>query len=447
MSQRRAAKLRKRDRKRLLQSKQRREQQRDGTAGRAGPPGDVLESPDIPPNARRFGVLLHQHVPGALGIRNEQVARQLRTMSPPPPQQPVAENIDVLLERLSAEDPQHNRYLYRGQTRHYPALIPSIYRGAMIAGTENDPVIAIDAARFHATITERDLVKIRLLSMLMKIHGAAIGNIIAQQYGLNSEVLDVTSDLGVAAFFATRKYPRYEHFAGDGVAEGVIYRFPIHEQMPDIATLNFWHRMAAKHIDPFGDVWFSVFRRRLDLTDEMLHGLEQVFSGAGGKLQVEIRTRPLVVSNTFYRRQIREAWSKRYADDVGDLADTRLMRQSGGSIRTISRWIATIAAGVGGVMLDNGMPVFEPPFAIGEELIGVENISRCPGLEIFPFKHRRNIEIDRTTDELWPAADTDWVYHHLMHLFAMYHSEYLDQHGIAVNDHERGLIDPGYLRS
>jgi hypothetical protein len=443
MSQRRAAKLLKRNRKRLLQSKQRRELQGDDAAARAGAPA----SPDLPPGARRFGVFLRQHVPGELGIRNEKIAEQLRAASPPPPLQPVAENIHVLLDRLSAEDPGRDRYLYRGQTRHFPALLPSIYRRAMIAGTENDPIVAIDAARFHATLTERELIRIRLLAMLMKIHGPAIGNIIAQQYGLNSEALDVTSDLVVAAFFATRTYPRYEHFAPeDGAAEGVIYRFPIREQMPDLATLNFWHGMAAKHIDPFGDVWFPVFRRRLDLTDEMIGGLEQVFSGAGGKLQVEIRTRPLVVGNTFYRRQIREAWSKRYADDVGDLADTRLMRQSAGSIRTISRWIATIAAGVGGVMLDNGPPVFDPPFAIGEELIAVENINRYPGLEIFPFRHRRDVEIDRTTDELWPDADTDWVYRHLMHLFTTDHSEYLDRHGIAVDDHHRGLIDPGYQR-
>ena len=231
MSQRRAAKLLKRNRKRLLQNKQQKELQ--GAAGRAG----ALASPNLPPGATRFDVFLHQHVPGELGIRNEKIAEQLRANSPPPPLQPVAENIHVLLDRLSAEDPRRDRYLYRGQTRHFPALLPSIYRRAMISGTENDPIVAIDAARFHAQLTERELIRIRLLGMLMKIYGPAIGNIIAQQYGLNSEALDVTSDIMVAAFFATRTYPRYEHFAADdGVADGVIYRFPVRVQMPDLES-------------------------------------------------------------------------------------------------------------------------------------------------------------------------------------------------------------------
>ena len=134
MSQRRAAKLLKRNRKRSLQSKQQRERQRNDAADGAG----GLAWPDLPLGGKPFGVILHQHVPGALGIRNERIAEQLRAGSPPPPLQPVAENIHVLLDRLSADDPGSDRYLYRGQTKHYPALLPSIYRRAMIAGTEND---------------------------------------------------------------------------------------------------------------------------------------------------------------------------------------------------------------------------------------------------------------------------------------------------------------------
>ena len=62
--------------------------------------------------------------------------------------------------------------------------------------------------------------------------GYMLGMTLAQQYGFASELLDFTSDLRVAAFFATHDYPTYRLFAGRKIAEGidsqvgVIYRLP-----------------------------------------------------------------------------------------------------------------------------------------------------------------------------------------------------------------------------
>lgn len=61
--------------------------------------------------------------------------------------------------------------------------------------------------------------------------GYVLGQTLAQQYGFSSELLDFTSDIWVAAFFATHDGPRYL-FEGDelikrlGTDIGVIYRLP-----------------------------------------------------------------------------------------------------------------------------------------------------------------------------------------------------------------------------
>lgn len=53
--------------------------------------------------------------------------------------------------------------------------------------------------------------------------GSGLGNLLAQQFGLGSECVDVTEVPTIAAFFATRRWPEYAHHDGPGI--GVIYRF------------------------------------------------------------------------------------------------------------------------------------------------------------------------------------------------------------------------------
>ncbi len=61
--------------------------------------------------------------------------------------------------------------------------------------------------------------------------GYVLGQTLAQQYGFSSELLDFTSDIQVAAFFATHDSPRYLFEGGAlikrlGTDIGVIYRLP-----------------------------------------------------------------------------------------------------------------------------------------------------------------------------------------------------------------------------
>ncbi|MCU1265714.1 MAG: hypothetical protein JWM21_2032 [Acidobacteria bacterium] len=317
----------------------------------------------------------------------------------------------------------------------------------MIPGTEGDAIIGIDPNQFHGSLSERDRIRFRLLGEMMETYGPSVGNIIAQQYGLSSEALDVTGDPKIAAFFATRQYPEYQSFEGNASnSQGVIYRFPLVEILPDLETLDTLYRLACKRIDPFGDVWFVGFQKRAVLTDKILKDVNKIFEERGGTIRAEVRTRPLVVDHGFYEREIRASWRKRLMDEVPPLTDTRLLRQRGGSIRTISRWASSVAVELDAVKHPNLGFVFSPPFAIGEELIGVENINRYPKLEIFPFTHSA-YEVDLSPDYLWPGEESDWMYKHLMTIFENRHFQFLQKQNVSVDDLREGLIDPGYQRS
>jgi hypothetical protein len=129
-------------------------------------------------DGQKFPVLLGKEFPGELGIKNPEIRAFLNEQYPAPIPQACAENIDVLLRRLWIEDNGH--YLYRGQTRHFPALVPSIFRRAMIPGTEGDAIIGIDPNQFHGSLSERDKIRFRLLGEMMETYGPSVGNIIAQ---------------------------------------------------------------------------------------------------------------------------------------------------------------------------------------------------------------------------------------------------------------------------
>ena len=70
-----------------------------------------------------------------------------------------------------------------------------------------------------------------MMNELMKNFGKSLGNVLAQQYGINSECLDITSDIDVAAFFATHTWPHYDKVhTSDRL--GVIYRIPCSPYKP-----------------------------------------------------------------------------------------------------------------------------------------------------------------------------------------------------------------------
>lgn len=114
-------------------------------------------------------------------------------------------------------------FLYRGQTQYHPQCIPRLYR-------KNPSEIDIFLARLQTVEFE----------MVLRYHPAVKDLIedgwyvhflgIAQHYGIETELLDLTSDYWTAAFFAVCQYSEsddsYKPISTSNSKYGVVYKSP-----------------------------------------------------------------------------------------------------------------------------------------------------------------------------------------------------------------------------
>lgn len=140
-------------------------------------------------------------------------------------------------------------FLYRGQNEETVPCIPTIYRG-----NPNDAQVFLQRMRlvqFHRLLKSHPVVT----QFFEKHHFLVNEEGLAQHYGLKTEVLDLTSNLDVAMFFATCKYNKgndtYDYYHEEGEHEGILYVFdPIrdNEPSPSIYIENYMHG----NISPIG---------------------------------------------------------------------------------------------------------------------------------------------------------------------------------------------------
>jgi hypothetical protein len=176
----------------------------------------------------------------------------------------VGETVRDVRARLHAED--DGRFVYRGQTKEYAApLVPSMFRPMVADGgafhpPQDAPALRkVHGAQFVETLSpeavqarlpdervvdyaRRLLIKDRLIELF----GYPLAQILAQQAGLWSEGLDVTTSLDVAVFFATHDYDRAtDRYRPIADGSGVIYRWPLAQpprllSVRDLARLDFY---------------------------------------------------------------------------------------------------------------------------------------------------------------------------------------------------------------
>ena len=113
-------------------------------------------------------------------------------------------------------------FLYRGQNKESVPCLPTLYRG------EPDD-IAVFENRLKLTVFKRLLDSHPVVGKFFKRHHFVINyEGLAQHYGLRTEILDLTSSLDVAIFFAVTRYDAvtdsYGYFT-EGVHTGVLYVF------------------------------------------------------------------------------------------------------------------------------------------------------------------------------------------------------------------------------
>lgn len=370
-----------------------------------------------------------------------------------------AESIHALLEFLQSEHQPGD--LYRGQVREYPALIPSMFRAGIISGTADQKVVSVDSERIYQTHSSKaDKIRRRLHSLLITKYGIALGNIVAQQYGIRSECIDLTEDIRVAAFFATRRWPEYAHHIDPGI--GVIYRFkredkalsPIHKTNLIISS---WFEMGeweGKYFDVFvreseyaiasldRDKWLDIIPRQRAIVSTMPLRVRW------GEIMDLIRD--------LKRCKIDGLWNQiiKY-----DHRLTRTARQSGGFFRPRFFWEADIPARyklvntisplgpnplAGMPEFDESAPMVSPSTAIKINLTGVENLRLRDDCEAFYFRHREKSVTGLYRRKLWPEPSEDPLYSLLWQQAVILMISKLGDKLPPVDDLDQGILDRGY---
>jgi hypothetical protein len=377
-----------------------------------------------------------------------------------------APDIHELVEHLRATHREGD--LYRGQIHDYPALVPSSYRRGIVSGSEHEPVVLIDRARALAH-DQRESLRWELMNELIGDYGLGLGNLLAQQYGLTSECIDVTEDPSIAAFFATRRWPEYAHWDGGGL--GVIYRFrdSMAQQAPSrlsFDALGTWMEMGE-----LNGVFFDSFVRRDQLrgTFERDHWFRWQEGAEAGMATLPLTVRwseilPMVAADT----PSPYAGRARHPITAREWRISRVAAQAGGFMRPRFFWKATVPSRYETVHslhamqevyspgstsrrpelleMDDGMPWPRavPSLAFKKEFIGVENLRLRPECAAFPFRHSPRRVTGLYRRRLWPEPSEDPVYGRLWfralpHLMAVFRDR-----DVAVDDADHGLLDRGY---
>jgi hypothetical protein len=271
----------------------------------------------------------------------------------------------------------------------------------------------VDSGRFDLLSKENTRFKLRFrfLNHIIGDFGVGLGNILAQQYGLGSETIDVTTDIDVAAYFATRRYPTYAHVA---TGQGVIYRFRQLEsdgltqpfRLTDLSN----HFEMGKSADGFFDFFVNesnksnVFDRERWWTfdpgrEADVCTLRFVSDHAALRAAAEHTIKDIISDNTYYKGAYNYPF---------DWEKSRFFAQSGGLIRPRIYWRSlvpvsfelavdsreayckrrphTIGPFIGDYYANQPIrkfPLVLPSAAIKKEILGVENLRADPACEPF----------------------------------------------------------------
>jgi tetratricopeptide (TPR) repeat protein len=276
--------------------------------------------------------------------------------------------------------------------------------------------------------------------------GRGVGNIVAQQYGFSSEAIDVTASPEIAAFFATRVYPHYETAPPD-TELGVIYRFTADVSLHDADALEARLRaIGHREGDEREAVWFRLYTKESDLTDEQKRDLQQVWDRYG-KETLELATCPVVVTYSYVAKPLMAALKKAWGLRPRDLRDTRLSRQNGGFIRPRVFWRCTVPQERSLVYEPElGCTIYVPSIAKADELVAIEDILIKPGCDTFFFRHGSGTGSELTREYLWPGIADDDLYNQLTDMIHVHPtmSSYLEQKDIWIEHPTMGILDRGY---
>jgi hypothetical protein len=358
-----------------------------------------------------------------------------------------SENISELLAFLLNDAPE--QYVFRGQTTDYSHLLPSQFRKCLSGASDQDGWLGLDNNKYNAKLSDRDRVKSKVRLELMKILGKGLGNIIAQQYGLGSETIDITEAPEIAAFFATKTYPSYCHYLGsDENPTGVIYRFKKWPKPRHFVHLE--DMMSVMSLDGYQGINKVWFRRRVALpallsrnNTNLLDHLQDYFEKSGAR-EGDMQTNHARVHFSGLV-DIYESILRSDGSHYPDLKVSRMAAQRGGFMYPVVWHWCIHPASFNLTESDWEGEYFATPDLIAiRNSVAVHDLKKCPDLETFYFKHQATSFDTLTREELWPNKANDPLRHFVEDLASKVGAEYLSDYSISVADPEKGLIDPGY---
>lgn len=361
-----------------------------------------------------------------------------------------AKNINVLVEYL--KNIETNDFVYRGQIADYDSLLPSFYRKK------------ISKSRFdqntHKTLYQYDknnhflnyeptkdsaqnIAKRVTMNELMKNFGKSLGNVMAQQYGINSECLDITSDINVAAFFATHTWPHYDKVhTSDRL--GVIYRIPCSPYKP-LQHAGIELDLSAVYLANDNSripLLFSSFKYQHTEAEFQKH-LETY------KLRLCCTiSKPLICNHEHTIDIFKSYFNEKYREiDIESLySTTRISRQKGGFIIPSFVFDSYVPSHLKETEIHN-IKVYSPSFVIHKEKVVIEDILAFPRIEKYYFYHDSNIKSTLSREYLWPSKEEDYFYNLLYNWCSDGCKNYLNELNIKIDDMENGIIDKGYYNS
>lgn len=357
-----------------------------------------------------------------------------------------AQDILVLLEYLQGQD--DGLYSYRGQLRDYGSILPSLYRSVTETSYLRGNYRRISKQRLITNRTQRDIQRERAMYSLVRAVGYGLGNILAQQYGLRSETVDITDDPRIAAFFATHQFPSYKTVHASDQEIGVIYRFrdPHQGRVLPVEELRFNEELSQVRDMP-GQLWVERPQRLVWLSapEQMRIRQEEQYHLTVPNLFCSGHDTQRILAELQKDAQVANSLGK-YSPNKRflDYQNSRWARQMGGYIRPAIAYEGYIEGSF--EISDNavGMSVLKDATAYLDAPIGIVDLAQLRHTETFYFRHSgKQVDIER--EYLWPHIFEDVLFASIAKLIAIDAVDYfLEVDASSVWDQHVGLLDRGY---
>ena len=281
------------------------------------------------------------------------------------------------------------------------------------------------------------------MNQLMENFGKSLGNVLAQQYGINSECLDITSDPNVAAFFATHQYPHYLN-AVESDNLGVIYRIINNNDNNSLQHAGIELALSANYLvqdnKPIPLLYSS---ERYQYSDDEFKELNNKYN-----FETNITcTRPIIADYNGVKQIITTYFAEKYPDvDIESLFYTsQISKQKAGFVIPSFIFESYVPANLQIIsFLDNRIEAYNPSFVIHKEKVGIEDILIYPNIERFYFRHTKSIESHYSREELWPSVEIDYFYNLLYRWCSDGCKNYIQELNINIDDMKMGILDKGF---